>query len=107
MLDPKQDHVIPGWALPSKEGIGHDPKEEFTVKRFRFVDVPRAMAGRQRFGESIGLITAAFYAEQGKAIAVGEGPEEKRLLETENFKAGRLLGVVQIRYVDEKEFRDK
>jgi hypothetical protein len=77
--------------------------EQTTMKRFRFVEVADSVASRQKFGESLGLITAAFYAEQGKAIGTGEGPEEKRLLQTVDFRPGRLEAVVQIRYFDERD----
>jgi hypothetical protein len=38
-------------------------------------------------------------------FGVVEGPEEQRQLQTVDFKPGRLLGVVQIRYMEENEFR--
>jgi len=41
------------------------------MRRFVFVDAAQSTAGRQNFGESIGLITAAFYVEQGRALGVG------------------------------------
>jgi len=91
-----------GWFFP-KENAPVGTVAETTMKRFRFVDISQSVAGRQKFGESLGLITAAFYAEQGKAIGTGEGPEEKRLLKTVDFRSGRLEAVVQIRYIDERD----
>ena len=62
-----------------------------------------SVAGRRNLGESIGLITAAFYAKQGRFLGVGEGPEERRNLRTVDFQPGRQLAVVHIRYVDETD----
>jgi uncharacterized caspase-like protein len=98
VLDPGEDYVIPGWTFPRRG-------ETARIKRFKFVDVAASVAGRHKYGESIGLITAAFYGPRGRAVAVGEGPEEERPLETSDFKAGRLLRVVQIRYADAKDLK--
>jgi hypothetical protein len=98
VLHAKKEYVIPGWTLPPKEEGGKD-----IIRRFQFGDVAKSVAGRQNFTESIGLITAAFYAKSGRALGVIEGQEERVKLETADFKAGDLLGVVQIRYVDERE----
>jgi hypothetical protein len=107
VLDGEQEYTIEGWYLPktakARPGVGAD----FTLKRFQFVDVARSVAGRQRFGESVGLITAAFYAEFGRSLGVGEGPEEQRRLRTTAFVPGRLLGVVHLRYVDARELDKK
>jgi hypothetical protein len=105
--NPKNPHVLDGWYLSNKKD---DPKpqgqKDFTLKRFQFGEVSKSVAGRQNFTESLGLITAAFYAERGRAVfGVVEGPEEQRQLQTVDFKPGRLLGVVQIRYMEESEFR--
>jgi hypothetical protein len=98
VLGAEKKYAIPGWTLPPRTPGGPD-----VIKRFQFTDVSKSVAGRQNFGESIGLITAALYAEHGRALGVGEGPEEERKLETVDFRVGRLLGVVNIRYVDENE----
>jgi hypothetical protein len=100
--DEKRPFVCEGWHFP-KAGAAVGAVEQTTMKRFRFVDAGQSAAARQQFGESLGLITAAFYAEQGKAIGTGEGPEEKRLLRTVDFRPGRLEAVVQIRYFDDRE----
>lgn len=91
-----------GWFLPKGPGVV-DTVEQTRVKRFQVTDVAESVAGRAGFGESIGTITAAFYAEAGRAVGTGEGPEERRALRTVAFRAGRQLGVVQLRYVDERE----
>jgi hypothetical protein len=105
VLEPAKEgkpFVCEGWHFP-KPNAPIGSVEQTTMKRFRFVDVGQSAAARQKFGESLGVITAAFYAEQGKAIGTGEGPEEKRLLKTVDFRPGRLEAVVQIRYFDERE----
>ncbi len=103
--DPEQPctHTFEGWYLPKGEVTASGDPSDFAMKRFRFVDVADSVAMRQNFGDSIGMITAAFYAERGRALGSGEGPEEARELKCENFNAGRLLGVINIRYVDERE----
>ncbi|MBI1902422.1 MAG: caspase family protein [Planctomycetia bacterium] len=101
-----KEHTIAGWWKPkTPEAKPNDGMINFKLKLFQFVDSPQSVAARQNFSDSIGLITVAFYAERGRRLGVGEGPEEHRQLRTENFQAGRLLGVVQIRYVDEAEFK--
>jgi hypothetical protein len=101
--DSGKSAVIEGWYLPRKAGAVPGQERDFTLKRFRFVDVGESVAARQHYSESLGLITAAFYAERGRRMGVGEGPEEQRQLRTVAFQPGRLLGVVHIRYVDEKD----
>ena len=96
-------HVIAGWYLPRTEAAIPGQTADFDLKRFQFVDMADSVAGRQGFGESIGLLTAAFYAERGRMLGVGEGPAEQRSLRTTEFQPGRLLGVINIRYVEEGE----
>jgi hypothetical protein len=103
VLDPEKEHVIAGWYRSYPKGQQPQGGEAFGMSRFVFVDAAKSVAGRQSFGEAIGLITAAFYAERGRALGVGELSEEHRELETAKFQSGRLLGVVQIRYADEAE----
>ena len=80
----------------------------FTVKRFKFVRPAESVAARQSYGESIGLITAGFFAEAGRSdvparLGVGEGPEHQEDLTTVKFRRGNLIGVLNIRYVHEDE----
>ena len=95
-------YVFDAWVLDQKSGELNQVRD-VTTRRFRFTDIAESVAARARFTDSIGLITAAFYAERGRALGVGEGPEEVRDLKTVDFKPGRLLGVVQIRYVEQQE----
>jgi hypothetical protein len=98
VLQPRTEYAIEGWFFQK------DRADE--LRRFKFVDASRSVAGRQGYGEAIGAITAAFYGESsGRPLGVGEGPSELRFLERSNFKAGRLLGVVNVRYVDERELK--
>ena len=93
VLKPRPEpYVVNGWSFPGKR----------EVRPFVLTDVGKSVAGRQTFKESLGLITAAFYAPFGKGLAVGEGPAERREFRAAEFQAGRLLGVINLRYVDEK-----
>lgn len=49
------------------------------------------------------MISAAFYAEAGagKEVAVGAGMPEAASLRLAQFRPGRLLAVVHVRYVEE------
>jgi hypothetical protein len=76
-----------------------------TARRFMFVDIADSVAGRQRFSDAIGLITAAFYQEAGRDVAVGEGLAEQRQINVVDFRPGRLIGVVSVRYVDERDLQ--
>ncbi len=100
-------YAVEGWYLPKGPGAVPGRAADFTMRRFRFTGVAQSVAGRQNFGESIGLITAAFYAERGRGLGVGEGPAEARPLRTAGFQPGRLLGVVQIRYADERDLENR
>jgi hypothetical protein len=120
ILAAKEEYVIPGFILPPKESGGKD-----VLRLFQFAGVARSVPGRQNFG----LIAAAFYAEKtarrlppgtgdrvaladgldreesagGRNLTVREGQEVKVNLATVEFRPGELLGVVRIRYVDERE----
>ncbi len=102
-----QTYAFEGWYLPKSDSATANPGETagFTVKRFKFVDLADSVAGRHSFTDSIGLITAAFYAQRGRMLGVGEGPEEQRNLKCVDFQPGRLLGVINIRYVDERDLQ--
>ena len=65
-----------------------------------------AVAGRLGFGDSLGVITSAFYAPSGRAVGVEAGPEEYRKLEMKTFRSGKLLGVVNVRYMDARELNE-
>jgi hypothetical protein len=101
----EQPQVFEGWYPSLPTDLRSGGAKNAAMKRFQITDAARSVAGRQHFGESIGLITAAFYAPFGRGLGMGEGPEEKRELKTVEFKPGRLLGVINIRYVDEQTLK--
>jgi hypothetical protein len=100
----KPSFVCEGWYEPKLDGPA-GTIEATTMKPFVVVDAAESVAGRQRFGEKIGTITAVFFTEAGKALGTGEGPAEQRPVKTVDFKPGRLAGVIQLRYVDERDLK--
>ncbi len=104
VLEPTEDsarpQIVDSWYLPDTRPTAAGQQISALASRFKFVDVSQSLASRKKFTDSLGVITAAFYAERGRALGTGEGPSEQRELRTINFKPGRLLGVVHIRYVD-------
>lgn len=94
--------VCEGWYL-AKANAPVGSVEAATMKQFLVVDAAESVAGRQRFGEKIGTISAVFFTEAGRAVGTGEGRSELRPVRTVDFKPDRMAGVVQLRYVDEKE----
>ncbi|HTU90627.1 MAG TPA: caspase family protein [Gemmataceae bacterium] len=103
VLEAGKEYDVTGWTFLERKD--RDGKSE--TRRFMFVNLAKSVAGRQNFGESIGLITVAIYKEdtdsRSASLGVGEGVVEMRKLKTVKFVAGQLLGVVNVRYVDERE----
>jgi hypothetical protein len=106
-LEPGKTYAVDGWWNPIRPDARPGQVADFTVRRFRFTDVAESLAGRQGFGDSIGLITAGFYSAGGRSVGVGAGPAELRQQRTTGFLPGAQLGVVQIRYVDERDLKDR
>lgn len=99
--------VVEGWYPEiDVEKIGPEHTGT-TLQRFRFGRPSNAVASRLGFGDSLGVITAAFYAASGRAVGVEAGPEEYRKLEMKTFRPGKLLGVVNLRYLDASELEDE
>lgn len=99
-----QGYAVRGWVYPERKR----PNGESEFYPFLFRDAARLEAGRKKFGESIGLITAAFYAEAGRDLVVDKVPVvETQKLKTVEFRVGQLLAVVNIRYVDERDLPKK
>ena len=99
--------VIEGWTVEDKSAASAAGTAKFKLNRFQFHDLA-PVAGREKFGDAPGIITAAFYAEAGRGVELGKlDRDEVRHLQVEDFKVGRLLGVVQIRYVDEKDLKKR
>lgn len=94
--------IVEGWYPETKVESLENSLMGTTVQRFRFGQPSNSVASRLGFGDSLGVITAAFYAPSGRAIGVEAGPEEYRRLEMKTFRPGKLLGVVNVRYMDEK-----
>lgn len=70
---------------------------------FKVVDAAESLAASRQFTERIGLITAAFYAPRAGSRAVGTGRGAERRGRTDLYKAtpvGKLLGVINIRYIE-------
>jgi hypothetical protein len=112
VIEPGATNSIEGWYIPKDAASSGD----FTMKRFEFTDVAPGVARGQGFTESIGLITVAFYEKRQDetrdlrqdsmpgigSLRVGEGQAEGRKTGAAQFEVGRLLGVVQVRYIDER-----
>jgi hypothetical protein len=108
VLDPvPADQPAPrfeGWYFPDHL-IATPGGSKQKMNRFIFRDLA-PVAGREKFGDAPGVITAAFYAERGRDLVLDKlQRDEFRALEAVDFKAGRLLGVVHIRYVDEADLK--
>jgi hypothetical protein len=107
VLDAGKEYRIPGWSYPEEKVSDGKSK----VHRFIFRDAARVEGGRKKFGDSIGLITAAFYAEagrgQGRLFVDSVDVVEPQVLEPVPFRVGNLLGVANIRYVDEQELKKR
>ncbi len=73
------------------------------LREFTVVDADQSLAARQQFTDQLGLITAAFYAPGGTGrgpLGIQAGRERSEDLTEQQGKAGHLLGVVHLRYVD-------
>ena len=105
VIGPKQTNAIDGWHVTAKPEVPLAAGEEAMIsKQFVFTDVARSVAGRRQFGDAIGTITAAFYDEEapvvGRGIAVGEGEEKRVVARQVDFTRGRLLGAINLKYVE-------
>jgi hypothetical protein len=97
ILDPAKGTVFRVSGFTTKTGVRGN------WKRFVVDDAEQSLAGRRKFTEQLGLITAAFYAEGSGTRSVGTRAgrdEQVELHERSGLKVGNLLGVVHIRYVD-------
>jgi hypothetical protein len=99
----KEPYHFEGWYFRKGGGAEKGPVP-YELRRFKFVDVGESVAARNNFTQGIGLITAAFFDEGGRTIAVGEANEKVRTeLKETPFRFGKCLGIVQVRYVEEKK----
>jgi hypothetical protein len=106
VLQPGKTNAVNGWHVPREEGEAAGPVEHMTSKHFVFTDLAHSVAGRQHFGDAIGTITAAFFEEKSRPSrgvgGVGEGPEAEVEVRRSEFRRGRLVGAVNVKYVDEE-----
>ena len=104
VLDAGKESKFEGWYFPEKL-VAEPGARQFKMNRFLFKDVA-PVAGREKFGDAPGVITAAFYAERGRDLKLDKRQvDEARNLQAVDFKPGRLLGVVHIRYVDAADLK--
>ena len=106
ILDPSDPHVakVGGAATWAVRGFVNSHRCPGQPASSWWSMTRQSLAARQQFTDQIGLITAAFY-EAGSsppaASGMGEGDErEEDLTERDGPPVGRLLAVVNIRYVD-------
>jgi hypothetical protein len=105
ILEPKKEGVIKGWTF-----LGAGDNGEDVIQRFLFRNMAESVDGRKKFGDSIGLITIGFFAEAGRSANVKprmvvDMREERELhrLKRVDFRVGRMIAAVNIRYVEERE----
>lgn len=102
-LDPAQGTMFAVRGFVTQSGV------QGKLREFLVADADQSLAGRQKFTDQIGLITAAFYTPVKReaeprprgvlGTALGNQRNEQ-ILEGEKVKPGNLLAVVHIRYVD-------
>ena len=104
-LDPKEKASDPSlkgvWAI---RGFATKTGVEGQVREFLVGDASETLGGRQKFGDDIGIITAAFYAPAATPrglpyIVPGESKSEVIEESTSGRKPGNLLTVINVRYV--------
>lgn len=101
VLEDKLPKTIRGFIAGPRGADGIAPVETFLV-----TDAIDSVAGRLGFEDQIGTITATVYAESGKGrLGIGTGSTEKRHFGTTAFNQGRLVGVINLRFTDEKELK--
>jgi hypothetical protein len=101
-LDPADcDPRLPGtWAV---RGFVSEKGSQGKLREFVVVNAEESLAGRQKFTDQIGLITAAFYSPAGGSRRVGTGLGNERnesILKAHDLKPGNLLAVVNLHYVE-------
>ena len=102
---------VPTVAVP---GFCTQEGSEGAFQKFTVVSVSDSVAGRLKFTDQVGLITAAFYDVKGQArgqLGTGMGMEKiMEILKADpNLVMGNMQAVVNIRYVDadSPEFANK
>jgi hypothetical protein len=78
------------------------------LREFLVTDASQSLAARQQFTDQIGMITAAFYAPQGRGLGTTAGDEQdEKIVERSGTQVGEMLAVVNIRYVDADELNSQ
>ncbi|MFL5898620.1 MAG: hypothetical protein ACJ76D_09190, partial [Solirubrobacterales bacterium] len=112
VIEPRTTNAVAHWFIPdgkSPAGTGSAAEGiSGQFGQFVFTDLANSEAGRQRFGDAIGTITAAFFEEDKSGSSrgsVGTGTAEvsQGTLQTTKFVRGRLLGAVTIKYGAESD----
>jgi hypothetical protein len=96
-LDPAESRVF------AVRGFVTEVAAQGKLREFVVVDAEESLAGRQKFTDQIGIITAAFYTPAGTQRGVGTGLGKERteeFLKSRELEPGKLLSVVHLRYVD-------
>ena len=109
IIEPRSYGDVQGWMAPRAATAGNSSSVDADASWFEFTDVSKSVARRLNATDKIGLITAAYYAEAGagdRALGVGEIKGGTTRLELKPFKRGRMLGTVQLGYLDARELRD-
>ncbi|QDU25098.1 Caspase domain protein [Anatilimnocola aggregata] len=91
------------WAI---RGFVTETGAAGKLRRFVVTDPAQSLAAQKNFTESMGMITAAFYTPTavrgGTTVQPWETPEV--LTERRDTRAGDLISVVHIRYLDADKF---
>jgi hypothetical protein len=105
-LDPKDTPADPRlkgvWAI---RGFVSEIGTNGQVREFLVGDASEELGGRQKFGDDLGIITAAFYAPAGTSrglqayIVAGDTKPEEIPVSTSGHRPGNLLTVINVRYV--------
>jgi hypothetical protein len=113
ILDPNDKDTykangVPTWRIPGFTSTAPgDTSTNTEMRRFKVVDAASSLAARRQFTDQIGLITVAFHVQEtggGKGVGTDAGDKFERKIErVKGAKAGNLIAVVHIKYVDGDE----
>jgi hypothetical protein len=103
-LHPDREKVAIAGFVTKVDNSGK-PDVSGEMREFVVTDVEQGLAARQRFTDSVGMITVAFYAAKGGSgrggISTTAGDAiSSRFDAARGYQIGEMLGVVNIRYVD-------
>ena len=103
------------WVLDARAGAARywisgftvDTGRQGAIQEFVVTAAENSLAARMEFSEQVGIITAAFYADDSGSRGVGtgagttKGDRVAQPIETRRaYRLGDLLAVVHLRYVD-------